>query len=82
VTSLTGATKYFHFSSEPPGEAIALDIKIVAILQVQPEAVGCFEKSRQAQGGIGGNGAFTEDDFVDASRWNTQSLGEAILRKL
>jgi hypothetical protein len=67
------------FFKEADSQAILSDFKVVAGLEVHPELGGGVEEATEAEGGIGGDSAFAEDDFVDAAWGYVDGLGEAVL---
>ena len=59
---------------------ISLDLEIKGGLQVEPEASRVAKEAAQAQRGVCSDGPLAEDDLVDPSGRNTQTLGETVLR--
>src|SRR3954447_15079778 len=58
---------------------MALQLQIIARLQVEPAPLGRAGKPRQPQRGVGRHGAGAVDDFIGASGWHTETVGQAIL---
>jgi hypothetical protein len=51
-------------------ESVPCDLDVVAVLEVQPEALAGPEVPREPQGRIGGDAPFAMDDLVDSARRN------------
>jgi len=49
-------------------ETVAFDLKVVAALEVHPEALGGSEVPCQAQRGVGADTPLAVHDFVDPAR--------------
>lgn len=57
-------------------------VKVVAVLEVQPELGGGPEVFPEAQGGISGDGALAVNDLVNAPGRHADGHGELVLRDL
>ena len=60
---------------------VAGQLKFVVRLQIQPPLGLGAEIAREPQGPVGGNGSLAADDLADAQRWNSEGLGERLLRE-
>jgi hypothetical protein len=60
-------------------DGVASYLKVVTSLKVAPELGGCPEISAKTQGGVRGDAAFFQDNFVDAPGRHMNFLGEPIL---
>ena len=67
---------------ERGAESVAFDLDVVAILEVQPEALAGAEVSCEPERRVGGDAAFAVDDLVDSSRWHAEGHRKAMLGDL
>src|SRR3546814_13546350 len=54
-------------------------LKVVVGLQTQPEALAGTQRQRHADGGVRGNAALAEDDFVDPARRDAHRARQRVL---
>ncbi len=47
-------------------------------LEIEPDFGGPLEVAPEAQGGVGGDGAFAFDDLIDAAWGNSNVLGDTV----
>ncbi len=55
-------------------EPITFDLQIVACFEIQPKPLGRSEIPRKSKGRVGRYGSLSVNDFVDATRRNTNIL--------
>jgi len=70
------------FAIESAADLVLLDFKVEMVLQVQPELSGSAKVPAEAKRRVGRDGACAVHDLVDTTCWNTDVLGQAILRDL
>lgn len=58
------------------------NIKVILGLQSQPELRRVSEEAREAQGGIGSDGALAQHDLVNAARIHADVNGKAVLAEV
>jgi hypothetical protein len=58
---------------------ILLDLEVIPHLQVKPEALGRAEEAREAESGVGCDGALAVHDLVDSTRGHADSAGKSVL---
>ena len=67
---------------EDRAEAVACDFDVVAVLEVQPEALAGSEVPGEPQCGVGADAPLAVDDLVDSSGWNPDRHRQAMLGDL
>ena len=73
LTSASGRED-LDFRFQTGAEPIAFNLQIMPGLQVEPELFGRPEESREAERGVGGDGARAVHNFVDAPRRHTEAV--------
>src|SRR6478672_2899227 len=80
ATKLAGAVENADLLREARAEVIALDLEVIARLEIQPKAIAGAEVAREPKGRIGGDGACSVDDLVDAAGRDADVVGQPVLR--
>lgn len=60
-------------------ESVPCDLDVVAVLEVQPEALAGPEVPRGPQSRVSGDAPFAVDDLVDSARVNADRYRQAML---
>lgn len=76
-------SKYFLRRNRHHPRQLILDraaclTQFVFVLQSHPELHGGAQYFGKAQGGVRGDAAFAQHDFVDAARWHADGIGESV----
>ena len=69
----------FLFKASP--EVIALDLEVIAGLEIEPEPIARPEVACEAQCRVSANGPRAMHDLIDPSSGHTDILGEPVLRQ-
>ena len=64
---------------EDLAQPVALELKVVAALQVHPEPLGCAEVARESEPGVGADPTLAMDYLVDATGRHTDRQGQPML---
>ena len=60
-------------------QPVALELKVVAALQVHPEPLGGAEVARESERGVSTDPTLAMDDIVDATGRHTDGQGQPML---